>query len=348
MKKVTIQEIAKELGMSRNTVSKALANSTTVAEDTRYIVMKKAYEMGYAKFRVAVPKEIHEACQRSASRTIMVLGRREVSPFWNNIIMGISEEFNRNNCRLQLNFVEPSDEKNCVIPSELSSSGIHGIIMLSVMNPAYVRKIAACRIPMVFLDAPPHTDEFSQYGDVVMVEGANSVRKLMEHLIAQGMRRMAFIGDITYCRTILDRFRGYVTALQEAGLEMDRSIVFTEHVPERYYAREEVEDAINRMPFIPDAIVCANDDIAKDVYFVLKEKNIIIPRDVAVIGFDDKEEAEIMSPSLTTVHTPNTNIGVRLVQQLLWRMDNPERPMETIYVNTRLVLRESSVRSRIS
>ncbi len=68
--------------------------------------------------------------------------------------------------------------------------------------------------------------------------------------------------------------------------------------------------------------------------------------DVAVIGFDDKEEAEIMSPPLSTVHIPNKDLGIRLVQELFWRIENPERTKETVLITTDVVLRDSSVKSR--
>jgi LacI family transcriptional regulator len=99
------------------------------------------------------------------------------------------------------------------------------------------------------------------------------------------------------------------------------------------------------MPYIPDAIVCANDDIAKDLYYILKEKNISIPRDVAIIGFDDKEEAQVMTPPLSTVHIPNKDLGIRLVQELFWRIDSPERTKEMVAIATQIVTRESSIRS---
>ena len=232
------------------------------------------------------------------------------------------------------------------LPRDLLEGEIDGIIVLNVFSEDYVRKIAAMGRPMVFLDAPKHCDTYLKYGDIVAPESEQSVRKLVENVISQGMRRIGFIGDITYCKTIYDRYRGFASALIEANLERDRSIIKTAHVEQRYYDRREVEEAFNSMPYIPDAIVCANDDIAKDLYYVLKEKNISIPKDVAVIGFDDKEEAEIMSPPLSTVHIPNKDLGIRLVQELFWRIENPERTKETVLVTTEVVLRDSSVKSR--
>ncbi len=345
MKKTTIQDIAKELGLSRNTVSKALMGSESVAEETRFMVLRKAYEMGYAKFKMPLPKEVSEIYPKNSTRNILVLGR-DSSSFWHRIITGVSEELCRNNCRLLLHFIDEETERRMELPRDLAEGEVDGVIVLNVFSEEYVRRIAAQGRPVVFLDASKHCDIYLQYGDVVAPEGEQSVRKLVENVIAQGMRRIGFIGDITYCKTIYDRYRGFASALIEANLDRDRSIIKTAHVEHRYYDRQEVEEAFNSMPYIPDAIVCANDDIAKDLYYVLKEKNISIPKDVAVIGFDDKEEAEIMSPPLSTVHIPNKDLGIRLVQELFWRIENPERTKETVLITTDVVLRDSSVKSR--
>jgi len=345
LKKTTIQDIAKELGLSRNTVSKALRGSETVAEETRFMVLRKAYEMGYSKFKMPLPKEVSEVYQKNSTRNILVLGR-DSSSFWHRIISGISEELSRNNCRLFLNFIDEETEARLELPRDLTEGEVDGVIVLYVFSEDYVREIAKQGVPLVFLDAPKYPETYLKYGDIVAPEGESSVRGLVENLIGQGMRRIGFIGDITYCKTIHDRYRGFASALIDAGLDRERGIIKAAHVKERYYAREEVEKAFNSMPFIPDAIVCANDDIAKDLYYVLKEKNIAIPKDIAVIGFDDKEEAEIMTPPLSTVHIPNKDLGIRLVQELLWRFENPERTRELVYVATKTVLRSSSVKSR--
>ena len=345
MRKTTIQDIAKELGLSRNTVSKALMGSDSVAEETKFMVLRKAYEMGYAKFKMPLPKEVSEMYRKNSTQNVLVLGR-DSSSFWHRIITGISEELSRNNCRLFLNFIDEAMEDRMELPRDLTEGGVDGVIVLNVFSEDYIRLIAKQGMPIVFLDAPKHCAPYLQYGDVVAPEGEHSVRKLVENVIGQGMRRIGFIGDITYCKTIYDRYRGFASALIEANLERDRSIIKTDHVEHRYYDRSEVEAAFNSMPYIPDAIVCANDDIAKDLYYVLKEKNISIPKDVAVIGFDDKEEAEIMSPPLSTVHIPNKDLGIRLVQELFWRIENPERTKELVLITTDIVLRDSSVKSR--
>lgn len=346
MKKVTIQDVAKELNLSRNTVAKALNNSDTVSYETRYVVIEKAYEMGYSKLSPVVLNEFKLRNKIDDTKTIVVLTRREISVFWNSIIMGISDELNKYGCKLQFNFISEQDEKNLALPLDLQAE-VSGIIILSVFTLEYISKIMKQNIPVVFLDAPSEIDSISHYGDVVVCEGSHSIRKIMNNLISQGIKKIGFIGDTTYCKTINDRYQGYINALINAGIEIDPTIIANYHPANKFYKTDEVEKAINDFSMIPEAIVCANDDIALDVIRCLKAKGLTVPQNVAVTGYDNVEGMAQVEPILTTVRVGNQRLGRRLVQQLMWRIQNPTFPKEIIYVNVDVIFRESSNRSRM-
>lgn len=138
--------------------------------------------------------------------------------------MGISEELNRCGFKLQLNFISEEDEKNLVLPLDLEED-VSGIIILSVFSQNYIEKILKQNIPTVFLDAPGNVETIAHHSDIVLCEGINSVKAITSDLISRGMKKIGFIGDITYCRTINDRYQGYLKALEEAGIEADNSIM---------------------------------------------------------------------------------------------------------------------------
>ena len=311
MKKVTIQDVAKELKLSRNTVAKALNNSDTVSYETRYVVIEKAYEMGYSKLSPVVLNEFKLRNKINDSKTIVVLTRREISVFWNSIIMGISDELNKYGCKLQFNFISEQDEKNLVLPLDLQGE-VSGIIMLSVFALDYIDQIIRQNIPVVFLDAPSDLDSIAYYG------------------------------DITYCKSINDRYQGYLNALWTAGSTLDESIVATYHAPTKFYKTEEVDKALNGFSTIPEAIVCANDDIALDVIRCLRARGLSVPQDVAVTGYDNVEGMSQVEPFLTTVRVGNQRLGRRLVQQLMWRIQNPTFPKEVIFLGVEVIFRQSS------
>ncbi|MGB8454322.1 MAG: LacI family DNA-binding transcriptional regulator [Anaerocolumna sp.] len=343
MKKITIQDVAKELNLSRNTVAKALNNSDMVAYETRYAVIKKAYEMGYTKLSPVILNDFKIKDKLEKTKTIVVFARRELSSFWNRIIMGISDELNKNNCRLQFNFISEEDETNHVLPLDMQTD-MSGIIILSVFSKSFLELIIKKDVPVVFLDGPSDVHEISNLGDVLVFEGNNSTRILTEHLINQGMKKIAFLGDTSYCRTIKERYEGYLSALNSHGIQPEDPFVINQHAEHKYYRQEEIAAVLENLPHMPEAFVCANDDIAKDVMLWLKKKGIRIPEDVAVTGFDDKEEAGLLSPSLTTVHIGNQRMGRRLVQILIWRIENMELPKEVVSINTEVVIRESSIK----
>jgi LacI family transcriptional regulator len=341
MRKVTIQDVAKALNLSRNTVAKALNNSDTVSYETRYVVIEKAYEMGYSKLSPVVLNEFKLRNRMDETKTIVVLTRREISVFWNSIIMGISDELNKYGCKLQFNFISEQDEKNLVLPLDLMAE-VHGIIILSVFSADYVWQIMKQNIPVVFLDAPCDINEISGYGDIVICEGVHSVRKITADLITRGLRRIGFIGDITYCRTMNDRYQGYLSALQGAGISLEPSIVAAYHPPYKFYKTEEVDRALDSFSSMPEAIVCANDDIALDVIRCLKARGLSVPQDIAVTGYDNVEGMTQVEPLLTTVRVGNQRLGRRLVQQLMWRIQNPTFPKEVISIGVEIIFRQSS------
>lgn len=342
MKKVTIQEVAKELNLSRNTVARALNNSETVAYETRYMVIEKAYEMGYSKLSPTLLHEFKLKNRTVEQKTIVVLVRRELSVFWNSIILGISDEANKNNCKLRISFVGLEEEERLQLPDDLTEK-VDAIIVMSVFSTEYLRLLVRKELPMIFLDGPVEYGETLRYGDILMYEGYRCIKDITEKLIEQGRRRLAFIGDISYCKTIAERFQGFCGALFLAGIPLDERLNAIAAEKQRYYDADVIRSVVEGWPYLPDAVVCANDYIAMLLIKCLRSKGISVPRDIAVTGFDNEEEiAAQLNPFLTTVKVHNQCMGQRLVQQLLWRMQHQSFPSEMIVVSGEIMLREST------
>lgn len=341
MKKVTIQDVARELNLSRNTVARALNNSDTVAYETRYMVIEKACEMGYLKVSPSALNEFKLHGNRSELKTILVLARREISVFWNSIIMGISDMLNQNGCRLRFDFVSEEEERRLVLPIDFTEE-IDGVILISVFSKEYLLEILKKDLPTVCLDFSESVGKTEYPVDIVISEGTESVRAITRQLIAQGLKRIGFVGDISYCRTIRDRYAGYMAALGEYGIVPQADTLAVRHVPGRYYAQEEIQAYLDGIREMPDAIVCANDVIAMLVVKGLRERGLSVPEDVAVTGFDNQEELSQIDPFLTTVRVGNTRLGKRLACQLFFRLQHPELPRETVVVDTEVIFRDSS------
>lgn len=339
MKRITIQEIGETLGLSRNTVAKALNDREEVAAETRMAVIGKAIEMGYPKLLPQVEEKYKKLLDGGRKRSVLLVARKETSSFWNKIIIGITDELNESNYRLLFNFIGAGEENSLTLPVGLKED-IAGMIILSVFSQQYIEVLGKTRLPMVFLDAPVEFAQTRKIGDVALFEGFSPVYTITRRFLSKGKKSFGFIGDITYCRTIKDRFLGFNKAVSEK--ETDYVVCVTGHVPGRYYVQEEVEQGLKSMNPLPQVIVCANDDIAKYVILCLSDQGIQVPEEVAVTGFDNTSSNVYMALSITTVDIKKTYMGRRLARQILWRIENPDMPKELIYVESKPVWGQSA------
>lgn len=340
MKKVTIKQIASSMGLSRNTVAKALANSEIVSYSTRQAVLEKAKELGYSKLITSEVRTIPSESNQSV-KTILVLAYSEVSVFWTEIILGISEELKEYGYRLRFNFISKEDELIMKLPIDWEDEA-DGVILLCVFKEPLIKRVKEKGVPMVFLDCPIDSGQYTQYGDVLVCEGKNSISKIVNHLIGQGVRDFAFIGDITYCKSVRERYEGFLAALERHDINIDKSRLFIDPMPLHYYKQSEVEQVLSNVEDMPQAIVCAADDIAHYTIRILKNRGIKVPEDVAVTGYDNMESLTHVESFLTTVNVENQLLGRRLVQQLILRMNHKEFKPELIYIGTDVIIRSSS------
>ncbi|NLG26078.1 MAG: LacI family transcriptional regulator [Clostridiales bacterium] len=341
-KKPSIQDIAREVGLSRNTVAKAIKGDPGVSAETRGRVLRAALAANYPKLRPEAVRALRAAAPAEGHFAVLI-EKHETASFWNRIIVGISDELDRNGASCAVHFISAEDKRDLRLPSSMRREDLRGIACLSVLSEGYVKKLLELDVPVIFYDAPVcrHSSP-AQGGDVILAEGRRSVNIVASDLIARGYRQLGFIGDITYCQTIFDRWQGFCDALAEHGLPINERFCHTRHVASRYYGYDELSGVLSAMPELPEAIVCANDAIAFNLFRYCKQRGIRIPDDLAVTGFDNTPELIQTSPPLTTVNITNYWIGCRLVQQLLLRIRHPEMPREFIYLLTEPTIRESS------
>ena len=314
MAKVTIQSIAKDLGLSRNTVSMALKGNDLVAQRTREMVLRYAQQRGYVASSGEEGERQPPEREEAGDHRIMILRKPDVAVYWDKVINGISEEASRNHCQTQVAVVTQEDEDVLRLPPGLED-GIEAVFCVKMMNIDYISVIERRGIQIFLLDTYKDVDG-EMPGDVVKIDSFRPVVKLVRHLIDQGMGRIGFLNESSSIyETMHDRFDGYLYAMRQAGIEP---------VPELV---------------MPDAVVCGNYEIAKFLTQTLRGRGIRVPEDVAVTGFDNDEEG-MLDPFFTTVNVDAKWLGKRMVQCFLWRLGHPEAPFEKIDV----IIRKSSVK----
>lgn len=339
MAKVMIQDIARELNMSRNTISKALKNDESVAESTRARIIQVACAMGYDKLDPEVVAFARsQKRETSSGRYAILMTDFANDDFWQGVVWGITEEVRKANGVCFLVIAGQAEVEKNVLPTALITEHVDGIIGMTIFPESYQRKLETLDIPMVFFDKPLN---YQRKFDSVILEGEESVYALTMDLIKKGREKIGFIGDITYCESLLDRYRGYRNAMRDAGKTIDERFCFTAD-EDNYYDIPRLNQLLEELMELPDAFVCANDWLALRVMQCCKRKGVTIPEQMAVTGFDNMRECLIIEPNLSSVNTTNRRIGMRLAHQLLWRIAHPTMHMETVWIATTPCIRESS------
>ena len=342
MKSVGINEIAQKLNISRNTVSKVMNNRGSVSDKTKNKIIETAIEMGYSK----LPEElIYRRSKQSTFKNILVIATSpDFSAFWGKIINGITEELARKEYQCFYHFLTFEQEQNFTLPELIETGNIAGIIVMNVYNVDAIKSIRSLGIPTVYYDLPLSIDAREAKADVVVVEGKKSVYDMTVQLLRQGDTKLGFIGDASYCQSIEERWRGFIEAHKALELDMYKEYCFTNEENGHFYFGKEVEEPLKSLMRkkleLPHAFVCANDDIAYKIMSQLKSYGYRIPEDIRITGFDDIEV--LGEKELTSVGVCISDIGVRLAEQLVWRIQYPKRSYEIIKIYGQTHYRKSS------
>ena len=259
MGKVTIQSMAKELGLSRNTVAMALKDDPKVAPVTRERVLRMAKRNGYLGENVYV-EEVRAPQEKHYN--IMVLRTRDAAVYWDRVVSGISEEASLNNCQTRVAVVTEREEENGILPLGLNEN-IDAIFCIKMLPPEYMQKLVNLGYRIFQLD---HYCGIEQrpMGDIVRVDGVQPVSLLTSHLIGQGMTRIGFLSEhsSTY-ESMHDRYVGFLAAMEQAGIPLDEELVRPNMESDHFYYPENFDKIVASYDTLPEAIVCGNDMIAK-------------------------------------------------------------------------------------
>ena len=337
MAKVTMQDIADALDISRVTVWKIFNNQPGVSDVLRTQIIEKAKELGYQK---ALPAD--EGLPGTAHRTVSVIvSRPESAVFWMNIIHRAAQDLINYNTDLIYTYVPSVCPDSYALPESLTNGTIEGCVILNVYDIKMIRLINQLNIPKVFLDTVTDMPDSELRGDLFLLEGVSTVKTLTSHIINKGRTRIGFIGDIKYARTNSERYLGYRMAMDENHLEINPGYCLTTSLG-IYSYQEEINHFLDNLPSFPEAFVCASDYIAHFLQNYFLAHNIRVPQDIALTGYDGTSEYSNVADILTTVDVDTAILGKRLANQLLFRIDNPSSVKEIVYILPEILYREST------
>ena len=347
-KKVTMQQIADELGVSKFVVSKALSGLNGVSEATRERVIQTASQLGYfnqQKVRLKQAELDNPGASKTAvKQSVIVLVsdirfQNKQSMFWGRIMDGISARLEEAGIGM---LIMPEHSVESFLEM-MNPAGILGVLGVGLIDSSVLLNIHRKGIPLVLID---HEDPLIPT-DSIFVNNYDSMLRLVNHLIAIGHRELRFIGNEKFSRSFYDRWMGFRTAVEEHGrygLPKDAlRLALTEDAKQsyedqfRHWLQCEWKESATR----PTALVCGNDWIASVVLRVLRELDLSVPGDVTVTGFDNLEDSARLDPPLTTVHVPKELLGRRAVEKLLERVRRRAEPVERLMVSCEIIYRGS-------
>jgi len=357
--RVTIQDIADELGLSRNTVSKAINNTGILADTTRNKILAKAVEMGYKQFSysniaAAGRKDIFSPDPSDGGEiALFTIGFLGSSHFSSTMMDKFQREITLLGYSLTMHRVLPEEIASLSLPASFNRERTSGIICFEIFNPEYSHMLCETGIPLLFVDSPVSSLAATPgplKADCLYMDNETNIFLFVKEMLCRGKNKIGFVGEYLHCQSFFERYMAYRNALYLLGqpfhdeycILKNRDIVKAPTSEDYQAYLEECITNITKMPSLPDVFICANDFVAIDLIHALKKLGITVPEDVYLCGFDDSPESRIITPSLTTVHIHSEIMAISAVQLLISRIREPSLNFRTVHTETSLIYREST------
>jgi len=228
------------------------------------------------------------------------------------------------------------------LPQNIALDNTVGVLGIEMFDRAYIQYLHDLGIPAILADSYYDVQKTLIPCDVISMENYASIRAITQQIIDAGAKTLGFVGDIHHCNSFYERWVGFCSVLSKAGIEIDKQVCIQEKDGEQYSDLSWTEAQLRKMPYLPDAFVCANDFHAVRVMLALKKMGISVPDDVMIAGFGDSAEASLIDTGLTTAEIPSNDMGIIAANMLLARIGNRERPYGLTYIQTKPIFRGST------
>lgn len=349
--KVTTQDIADALGISRNTVSKAINNTGTLADTTREKVISKAIEMGYKQFSYA------NAYHTKPSMRMISVGSHKISLFTtcflgnlhfsSSMLDTFYLEMSQLGYSLTMHLIHASEISSLQLPPSFHKEDTAAIICFEMFDPAYSRMVCSLGIPVLFVDSPVDGLTGSLKADRLYMDNTSGIFTFVNEMARRNKTRIGFIGEYLHCQSFFERYTAYRNAMYMLGLPCLNKYCIIENkkrvkIPSSEDYREYLLEHLCKLDTLPDVFLCANDFVAIDVLNVFQHLHISVPEDVYLCGFDDSPEAKVFTPSLTTVHIHSQIMGITAMRLIISRIKEPSLNCRAVYTETSPIFRHST------
>ena len=328
---VTIKDIAREVGVSPSTVSRALSDSPLISEKTRQSVKEVAQKLGYER------NELARGLVKGSSGAIGLVVADITNPFFSDIAQGVGEVAHRCGYGVMLCNTAGKTNRESSYVRLLRRKRVDGLILTSAtMDDPYLGDLAKTRIPFILVSRLCNSVD----APYVVANDRAGARLAVEHLIELGHERIGFIGGPANVQSSRDRMASYREVLREHGLaEKEEWMSFSDFTQA---AGRKVGRHMLSLPERPSAIFAANDVTALGVLEVAEELGYQIPDDLSLVGYDDITYASLPRIQLTTVAQPAQEMGQIAGEWLLSSIEGHKSYPLRCVLNPHLVVRCST------
>jgi len=332
--KTSIREVAKRAGVSLGTVSNVLNRPEIVAEETRERVKQAIEEIGFVRNGSA------RQLRAGTSRHIGLVVLDVANPFFTEVARGVEDLANQAGYAVILCNSDDSLEKETHYLRVLEEQRARGVLITPVQSDAsYLQRLRQRGISVVLLDRPSRIKDLCS----VAVDDVRGGEMAAAHLLEQGHERIAFVHGPLSIRQCADRKRGVHRAIKAAGLDPEHALVDITTAAQSAREGELTVEQLLNARVKPTAVFCANDLLALGVMRGLIKRGLSIPRDMAMVGYDDVEFASVLSTPLTSVRQPKYELGRMAAELLLDEALHPaDHEHKHIVYQPELIVRESS------
>lgn len=326
---VTIRDVAKASGVSTATVSNVLNKTGKVGRDTRRAVLQAVKRMGY------IP-DVHARHLASRDRrTLGIIVSDIENPFFPEVVKGFEIRARQLGYDVILSDTNYDPRRTREAADRMMEHKVRGVaIMTSEISVKLVHQLARRRIAVTFLDLAPAR----KYMSILRIDYTSGIRQLVQHLYAQGHRRIAFVAGRPGLKSNTVRLEAYETCMRD--LELVPGPIFPGDL--RYEGGLAAGLSIAKLSAPPSAVVAVNDLTAVGVVKGLLNSGFRVPQDISVTGFDNTRLAEYSNPSITTVDVHRETLG-HMAAEALHELSSTEDPQGREYqIGAELVLGGSS------
>ena len=332
--RISLKDLAEQLGVSIATVSRALHSTPEIGKEMQEKVKALAKKLNYR------PNPFAQSLRSEAPRIIGVVVPNLVTHYYAAVLDGIETEARKAGYSvISANSHESQEDETRAIDNfnSLHVEGIIACLAQDTTDYSHFETISKMGIPLVFFGRTCLSEQFS----CVTANGDEAAQQATQHLIDTGSRRIAFIGGPNHLDMVRRRKHGYLEALRENHIPIDRSLVVCDRIDYdvALQAALQMLQSENR----PDAILAFNDIITFAAFTAIKQLQLRIPDDVALIGFTDDQHASYVTPRLSAIEDQSGLMGQTACQLLLRHIAGDTKVYREI-VPQKIVIRETSAK----